>query len=280
MIVGSIEEIKNQDIYMGDYIKQYAIIQYVDNGATYTDLCQDCSCTITISNNKYGEILNNAQTQEINTGLFGYKTEHGLFYSEQTYYALFNCTSIEYGQGLAYSQVNILTNNQVNTGLSPNSENIITTTQSIQSEQSFLDKVLERLDKSLNSITNMPSQVLKIFEMMFDTLIFFGDTLDTFTHILYLAVYNPVDGFKVMLSLFWNLFKPFIYYLSAPIILYEFYIISFVAIKQPWDKMFSSIIEAQIKIIITIKNVFDQMLNYIMIIINLIINIIKALPGT
>lgn len=288
MIMGQISEIKNQQIYLGDNIKQYALIQYIDSGASYTDLCPDCTCSLDILNKVDGLILDDAVTTELSQGLFAYKTTSDYFSQSQTYHTIFNCTSVLYGSGLAYSQVDILDSPPLQTGLRPQQDTpVLIGTQSIIGDVingligggtgDIIDSIIGRIDDPIGSILGLPKALQDMYNAMIEliagTIYFFIK----FAGILLLLLTSPADGLKAMISLFWEYLRPLITWMAVPIVLYEFYIITFKAINQPFEQALKTLLEAQLTIIGVFKKIIDEAIRYVMILINLVINAIGAI---
>lgn len=293
--MGVLEEVRNQQVYVGDNIKQYAIIQFIDSGATYKDLCPDCTCTITVSNNADGVIITDDPTTELSQGLFSYKTTTTYFNPSQSYFAVFNCTSGTYGSGLAHSQVDILDKPPLSSGLKP----MLDTPASIEPQGllgdmlnqligggagDIIEGIIDGVEDPIATLLGLPTAIVTLYNGLIDIIVNFSLLFGQFIGIIFLMFKSPSLGFKALINLFWEILKPLITLVAVPIVLYEFYIISFKAMPQPIDQMFKTILDAQITIIMTFKKIIDTMLEYLMMIINLTLNIIKTIgsltPGT
>ena len=97
--------ITSQNVKIGDYIRQYALIEFDREGAVYTVLCEDCTVYITLTDRYGNNIIYNKTMTELDTGLFGYLT-NDLKYGE-LYNARYESVSAEYGNGIIYGEVQI-----------------------------------------------------------------------------------------------------------------------------------------------------------------------------
>jgi len=107
MVTGETGEITTQNIRLNEYIRQYAKIQNVNNGAVYYNDCQDCTCKLDVYDSSNRVLFKNVQTTQLSSGLFGYIATSQYFQVNNDYNAIFNCTSIAYGSGLVSSVVHI-----------------------------------------------------------------------------------------------------------------------------------------------------------------------------
>ena len=104
--MGEVDEITAQNIRLNEYIRQYAVIQNIGDTVYYTP-CTDCTCTLDVFDSTNTQLLNDVQTIELSTGLFGYTATSQYFMANNDYHAVFNCTSVVYGSGLVTSTVHI-----------------------------------------------------------------------------------------------------------------------------------------------------------------------------
>lgn len=106
LIMGELSEIDYQTVKVGDYIKQYAIVQKVNPSGSYVNaLCTDCTCKLTIRGSNNVAVVSNQPMSQIDTGMFGLLVTPNMLQSSQSYLTFANCTSVAYGWGIAIGQL-------------------------------------------------------------------------------------------------------------------------------------------------------------------------------
>ena len=97
--------IVSQNVKLGDYIRQYALVEYSDNGAVYTVPCSDCSCYISLSDADGVNYLYNQSMVKLENGLYGYRS--GSLTYGKLYTARFEAVSPTYGSSVMFGEVQI-----------------------------------------------------------------------------------------------------------------------------------------------------------------------------
>ena len=99
------EVIVSQNVKLGDYIRQYALVEYSDNGAVYTVPCSDCSSYISLSDADGVNYLYNQSMVKLENGLYGYRS--GSLTYGKLYTARFEAVSPTYGSSVMFGEVQI-----------------------------------------------------------------------------------------------------------------------------------------------------------------------------
>ena len=97
------EVIVSQNVKLGDYIRQYALVEYSDNGAVYMVPCEDCLSYISLSDADGINYLFNKSMVKLENGLYGYRSS-SLTYGK-LYTARFEAVSPTYGSSVMYGEV-------------------------------------------------------------------------------------------------------------------------------------------------------------------------------
>ena len=97
--------IVTQNVKLGDYVRQYALVEYSDNGAVYTVPCDDCSCYLSLSDADGVNYLYNQSMVKLENGLYGYRSS-SLTYGK-LYTARFEAVSATYGSSVMFGEVQI-----------------------------------------------------------------------------------------------------------------------------------------------------------------------------
>lgn len=279
MVMG-VTEIESQNIYLNDHIKQYAVIRNVVDGVVYDELCNDCTCTLTVRNAQRQVILTDASTTEESQGLFVYRTFNPLFQTEASYYAYYNCTSVSYGSGIVYSQINIHQDNRESSQILPNDgapspiapTGIIGDTITEIIDRIGFGKVIEGIIETPKFLTDLYDGLINILASL---ILFFGK----FIGILIEMLTTPSTGFKSLIEFIWTYFEPLIVAFGAPIVLYEFYVITFKVIQKDFIKGLDELLKAQLNIINAFRGVIDVSLRYIMMVVNVTIDMLKVIAS-
>jgi len=109
-------EITSQNVRINDYVRQYAVIQYVNTqGSAYFDYCMDCNCTAKVYNDRLQQLRENITCTEIETGLFGFRATTDTFEPTKNYVVSFTCESVSYGNGSVNSDVYVYSSQEAQT---------------------------------------------------------------------------------------------------------------------------------------------------------------------
>lgn len=115
--MGQLQAIEHQTVIYGDDIKQYALVNVMQNGNSFIKPCEDCICYISIMDNKNHRFVNNNLMHKVELGLYGYKAlASEIPVGGYLFYA--NCTSALYTDGIEISDLII-----TDATLIPNAEN-------------------------------------------------------------------------------------------------------------------------------------------------------------
>lgn len=87
--------IVKQNVKLGDYIRQYAMVEVDNNGAVYKVACDDCLAYITLYDDEGLIFVRNASMVKLDNGLYGYDSS-GLDFG-RLYNARYEIVSVKYG---------------------------------------------------------------------------------------------------------------------------------------------------------------------------------------
>jgi hypothetical protein len=220
--VYAIDEITSQDVPFGDYIKQYAVVQTVENGAVSNEFCKDCAAYITLTDEKNVKKVNNVSMVSLSSGLFGHKST-GLIVGK-SYNVRVETISPVYGRGIVYSKANIVP-------ASSRSEISLSSDSTSSILPSFLEDYLKDISASfgviktaVNMYIDNVTNTFKAFGLLKGIISVFWNFALWVGKALYLFVSSETRGeaysmvFEGFLGIIWSImsfFLPFILILEV-----------------------------------------------------------------
>ena len=108
MVMGQLSELKYQRVSYGADIKQYAVVQKVSvQGANYYIPCEDCTCTITVTDELNNVLVNGETCTNEENGLYTYPLTGSGYNIKQLYSLKHYCISPTYGNGTVISSMEV-----------------------------------------------------------------------------------------------------------------------------------------------------------------------------
>lgn len=290
-ITGELEEIKNQIVPKGDYIKQYALVKQVSStGESFIRYCDDCTCSIIVYDDRFNIVVPTSNTNVLNNSLFGYRT-NAKFLKDHYYVARFTCISETYGTGIVDSNVLIVDQTVLIAPVqTPDSSlgdwgiggigQIISPIDRGNEDNTVIHTIREGFDSLIALIASPFSAPLLFIEGLLKVATeFFSVAFEVVSIILDLII-NPELGLNRLYTLIMVRFKVFIMMILPFFILYEVYAFSKAFDQRSSEGMIKTLFEKQVNIFVFFRDVMIYAINGLKGIFMIFIETIKALPGT
>lgn len=290
MLAGSVyaqEIITYQNVKVGDYIRQYALIEVDNNGAVYRIVCPDCSSYITLTDDDGTTYAYNVSMIELEEGLFGYDTSI-LSYGKH-YNARYETVSPTYGSAVIFGEVQISDKSEwigsvnLDSVLQPQE---ITVEEFCESDLDLIGRVLCKTDSSKTELDKFVLFDVNLGKPVYYGLVFFvflfevvittgsgiGEVITLFvTSAISVASFTKaligestrdaaiVDGLDFLLSIAVAVLKPFMWFF----VIAELFILYKVSVIRSSGGMMLAFFNEHKKMIAGVFNIVTSILDII-----------------